>query len=101
MRTSKWVLVAFAITLGPVQAAPPDAERVVAAVVPAGEQKSLQCKTQQAIRSAVNVDDNTVKVMPDKMDGTRVVLTGRKAGVSRLTLTDVQGNKEVVFIVVE
>src|SRR2546421_12486020 len=112
MRISHWtlaaalVLAATAARSDPVKPPPaeppvPDAVRVEAVVVPLGKSVSLQTKSGQPIRSAFNSSDNTLKLVPDKDNPRRVILTDLKPGVSRITLTDVQRGKEDLVIAVE
>ena len=111
MRMTRWTLMALVLaataarseTVKPPPAEPPipDAVRVEAVVVPLGKSVSLQTKSAQPIRSAFNSNDNTLKLTSDKENPRRVVLTGLKPGISRVTLTDVQRGKDDVVIVVE
>ena len=111
MRITAWTLAALVVAATAARSqpdkAPPakpplsNAVRVQAVVVPVGKSVSLQILTAQPIRSAFNSNDNVLKLVSDEKNPQRLILTGLKPGVSRITLTDVQRAKEDLVIAVE
>src|SRR5262249_46640047 len=71
-----------------------------AVVVPIGGIQQLRMTTKKPIRTITNENDRIAAVVP-LPDPTMVLIRGLAAGVSRLTLTDVDGKTEVYEIVVQ
>ncbi|MFQ3594044.1 MAG: hypothetical protein SNJ82_12765, partial [Gemmataceae bacterium] len=70
-------------------------------VVTIGSTIRLQMGSRKAIRTVYNPKQQILVVTPDARDTTTVILSGRRAGLTRLELVDVDGNREVRDIAVE
>jgi pilus assembly protein CpaC len=70
-------------------------------IVPIGSSQRLQMKDKKVIRSVVNPKDNIaiVQALPD--DSTTVLITGREAGTTRITLTAADGTVENYEVLVQ
>ena len=71
-----------------------------AVVVPIGGVQRLQMTTKKAIRTITNENDRVAAVLP-LPEPNIVLVRGLAAGITRVTLTDVDGKTEVIEIVVQ
>jgi pilus assembly protein CpaC len=72
-----------------------------AIIVPVGISQTLRMSTKKAISSVrVNVD-GIVRVSPNAVDPSSVILTGLAAGSARVHLTDIDGKEEMYEIIVQ
>ncbi len=69
-------------------------------IVPLGGSKQLQMSSGKPIRTVYNRQDDVTSVEPTS-DRTRLLVTGKKAGTSQITLIAEDQTKEVVDVVVE
>ncbi len=76
-------------------------DRTGAIIVPLNRSIKLQMKSGGLIRDVFNEADNIVTVAPDASDPRGVIILGRSVGLSRVTLTDVDGNQETYQVVVQ
>jgi pilus assembly protein CpaC len=81
------------------QEAPRPATRSV--IVNIGMTKPLQMTSKKQIKTVVNPSENIAVVTADERDPTKVNVTGKEAGTTRLTFTAVDNTEEVVEIVVQ
>jgi pilus assembly protein CpaC len=72
-----------------------------AIIVPVNMSQTLRMSTKKPISSVRLNVDGIVRVSPNAIDPTSVVLTGMSAGSARLTLTDVDGKDESFDIIVQ
>jgi len=70
-------------------------------VVTIGSAIRLQMASRKNIRTVYNPKQQVLVVTPDPRDPSTVILSGRRAGLTRLELLDVDGNREVREIAVE
>lgn len=94
------VAVSSALSLA-VAADPTPAVRIEAVVIAKGATQSLQMKTKKALQKVVNPKDKVLRAASIPNDPTTLLLTGLAPGVSRLTLTDINGKEERLLVVVE
>ncbi len=71
-----------------------------ALVVPLGGSRQFQMRGNKPIRSVYNQQDDVASVDPTS-DRSKLLISGKKAGTSRLTLTAEDNTKEVVDVVVQ
>src|SRR5262245_8862364 len=57
--------------------------------------------TGKALKQAVNEKENIARVQPIAGDPTRVLITGLEPGITRVSLTDVDGKTEAFDVVVQ
>jgi pilus assembly protein CpaC len=57
--------------------------------------------TGEGLKDVLNQDPNVAKVAPMRDDLKKVLVTGLKVGITRVTLIDVKNNREVVDVVVQ
>jgi pilus assembly protein CpaC len=57
--------------------------------------------SRKNIRTVYNPKQQVLSVTPDLRDVSTIILSGRRAGLTRLELVDVDGNREIVNIAVE
>jgi Flp pilus assembly secretin CpaC len=57
--------------------------------------------TGKALKQAINEKENIARVQPITGDPTRVLITGLEPGITRVTLTDVDGKTESFDVVVQ
>jgi pilus assembly protein CpaC len=87
---------------GPRPAAPPTDKGVIQTlVVPIGVSQTLQMGSKKAITAVRLNVEGIVRVAPNAVDTTSIILTGLSAGTARLFLTDVAGREEVYDVVVQ
>jgi pilus assembly protein CpaC len=70
-------------------------------IVPIGSSQRLQMKGRKAIQSVVNPKEGIAFVAPVQDDPTTVMITGREAGLTRITLTAADGSEENYEVVVQ
>jgi pilus assembly protein CpaC len=85
---------------GTAQEAMPPA-KVQAVVVPINGTKPLQVSTKQPLKDVINQDPNVARVSAMTDDPSRVLITGLKAGTTRVTLIDMRGAREAYDVVVQ
>lgn len=83
------------------EVAPPPQPNPNAIIVAINGTQRLGMRTGKALRTAVNEKENIARVQPVQGDATRVLITGLEPGITRVTLTDVDGNTESFDIVVQ
>ncbi len=86
----------------PRPASPPTERGAVGTlVVPIGMSQTLQAASKKAI-SAVRLNvDGIVRVSPNAVDPSSIILTGLSTGSARLFLTDIDGKEEVYDVIVQ
>src|ERR1700738_1610881 len=72
---------------GPPSQALASGQRGNVLVVPIGTTQRLQMKGKKVIQSVTNPKDNVAVVQPVEGDPRTVLITGREAGMTRVTLT--------------
>lgn len=87
--------------LAPAPRAVPTAGNGTGVVVPLGASRMLQMKNKKAIKQAFNSKKDVVDVTHVDNDPTSVLLSGKTAGTSILTLTGQDGTQEIYQIVVQ
>jgi pilus assembly protein CpaC len=70
-------------------------------MVPIGSSQRLQMKDKKVIQTVVNPKENVALVQPIQDDPRTVLITGREAGVTRITLTAADNTQETYEIVVQ
>src|SRR5947209_17240023 len=70
-------------------------------VVPIGSSQRLQMRDRKVIQSVVNPKDNIATVQPIQDDPRTVLITGREAGMTRITLTAADGSQETYDVLVQ
>jgi hypothetical protein len=87
--------VAFLFALTAAQAADKPAPVAKPVSLSVGKTVRLQMSNKQAIQTVVVDTENVVKVAPVPGDFTTILVTGVAPGQARITLTGVDGKKEV------
>src|SRR5438067_1163052 len=72
-----------------------------ALIVPTNGTQRLQMSTKKRIASVVNQKEAIARVQPLATDPTTVLITGLEPGITRITLTDVDGAVESLDVVVQ
>lgn len=85
-------LFAVSPLLAAAEAPPAPIHRTV--VLSVGQTISLQMKSKKPIVRAVNQKDGVARIAPAPNDPTTILITGLAPGVTRITLTDADGNVE-------
>jgi pilus assembly protein CpaC len=70
-------------------------------IIPLGSSQHLQMKQKKVIRRVINPKDSVALVQPLQDDPTTVLITGREAGITRITLTAQDGTEETYEIIVQ
>jgi pilus assembly protein CpaC len=95
-------LIALAAGLGLDVSSASAQEKATAVQVPINGSVILEMSKKQTIKDIDNQDQNVARVDFLKGDYRKVMITGgAQAGITRLTLTDNDGNKEVFTVIVE
>src|SRR5437867_10459299 len=74
---------------------PPPAKGLI---VPINQSKDLQLSNKKIIKTVLNANENVVRVVIKVDDPKTVLVTGLLPGVSKVTLTDVDGKSEAFEI---
>jgi pilus assembly protein CpaC len=72
-----------------------------AIIVPIGVSQNLPMASKKPVSSVQLDKDGIVRAAPNAVDRTLIVLTGLSAGTVRITLTDVDGKKEMYDVIVQ
>src|SRR6266511_2896849 len=83
----------------PAEPAPPP--RVNALIVTVNGTQKVTMSTKKFIRTARNEKESVARVQALISDPTSVLITGLEPGVTRITLTDVDGKDDVFDVVVQ
>src|SRR5262249_34425235 len=75
--------------------------RVETVVIAKGKTQSLKMKPKKTMQTVVSSNDQVPRVEPKPADPATVLLTALAPGVSRLTLTDMDGQEEKLLVAVE
>jgi pilus assembly protein CpaC len=70
-------------------------------VVPINSTRTLTISSHQNLRTVTNTEPNVARVTAKSDDPTSVLITGLRAGVTHVTLTDVKDSQEVFDVVVQ
>jgi pilus assembly protein CpaC len=79
----------------------PPAPRATAVIVPINGTQRVQMSSQKFIAKALNEKENIARVTGIQGEPTRVLITGLEPGITRVTLTDVDGKSDVFDVIVQ
>src|SRR6516225_2374843 len=103
-RTVFWIVVlglVFGSALADTEAAE-EPMRTPVLIVPINGTRPLHLSTPKVnLKQVLNQDPNVAKVAPLHDDLSGVMITGLKVGITRVTLVDEKGGREVVDVVVQ
>jgi pilus assembly protein CpaC len=70
-------------------------------IVPLNGTKTVQVRSKKPIRDVSNPKPNVARVQPLQGDPTSILITGLDAGVTQVTITDVDGARDTIEVIVQ